>query len=501
MDARQDSRREEKKAVALAAAVFLFALLLRLRGLGAVYPVNDEFMQFYEALHPGDWRSFLILLTHNPHHVLLDPFTTRLAALSSESLASLRFPSALAGALGCWLLCRLGAREGRPKLGLAAGLLLSVSLLHLDWSRRADFYALLTLVSLWTAFDFFSLLDRPRAWPRLALSASLFLLSHPYAVLMAAFQGLFAFKTVSGPRRREALVSLAKAWGAAGLLFLPWFAFSTKALLDLSTFDFRGHHAVLGLGAFLKELPAALAQKPEAGLIPAWAAAAFASAYALGWAASLDAARRGRKDRLLAFSHSVLAFSLPAVVALDLRYRYYLAHRQLLWVLPFFLLAVADGWSRLLPAARARAAALAAAVLCALPLWREVTLWQEARSAGMDRLIAQLDRVLEDRDPLAFENDQLAAGFLWSFDRDAFRAIPDMRLQRGMMTYEIPDGFTARRGERTFPVSSGARCAQDARAWTLCGSVYETTVIPPSSPAGPGPRSAPAPRSSPRRSR
>lgn len=481
MDARRDpvSRRETEKTAAFAAAVFFFALALRLRGLGSIYPVNDEFMQFYEALRPLGWRGFLDLLSHNPHHVLIDPVTTRLAAGISNSLWAMRLPSALAGALGAWLTCRLGAREGRPLLGLAAGLLLSVSLLHLDWSRRADFYALLTMVSIWSAIDLFAVLDRPASWPRLTLSCAIFLYSHPYAVLTACFHALFAFLTVAKPRRREALAAVFKAWIVAALLFLPWFIFSTKALLDPSLFDFRGNPATLGFAEFLAGLPAALAQSPEAGFIPAWARAAFAAAYAFGWASSLIALPREKPSRLAVFSHAILVFGFTAVVAADLRYHYYLAHRQLLWLLPFYLIAVADGWSRLAERASLRRALLAAAVLGGGLLAGGVTRWQEARSAGMERLIGQMDLALTGGDALAFGNDQLAAGFLFSFDRDAFTRIPDMRLARGMMTYEFPKDFTASRGGPTFPVSTGAPCAQDARAWVLCGSVYDTIVLPP----------------------
>jgi len=481
LDARRDpvSRRETEKTAAFAAAVFFFALALRLRGLGTVFPVNDEFMQFYEALHPLGWRGFLALLAHNPHHVLIDPLTTRLAAMVSPSLWSMRIPSALAGALGAWLTCRLGEREGRPLLGLAAGLLLSVSLLHLDWSRRADFYALLTMVSIWSTIDYFAVLDRPASWPRLTLSCAVFLYSHPYAVLMACFQALFSFMTVAKPRRREALAAVFKAWTVAVLIFLPWFFFSTKALLNPSLFDFRGNPATLRFGEFLAGLPAALAQSPEAGFIPVWAKAAFASVYALGWASSLIALPREKPSRLVAFSHAVLVFGFAAVVAADLRYHYYLAHRQLLWLLPFYLVAVADGWSRLIERDSLRRALLAAAVLGGGLLAGGVARWQEERSAGMERLIGQMDRAAAGGDALAFENDQLAAGFLFSFDRDAFTRIPDMRLERGMMTYEFPQGFSASRAGRTFPVSTGGPCARDARAWVLCGSVYDTTVLPP----------------------
>lgn len=464
----------------MAFAVFLFALLLRLRGLGSVYPVNDEFMQFYEALRPGNWRDFFSVLAKNPHHVLLDPLSTRLAASISESPFFLRIPSAFAGALAAWLLCRLCSREAKPRLGLAAGLLLSVSLLHLDWSRRSDFYALLTFVSLWTTFDFVIVLDQPRKWPRLALSMSLFLLSHPYAVLMIIFQSLFAAATVDKSRRTETARGIAKAWLAAGVIFLPWFIFSTRSLLDPTLFDFRGNAATLGMRDFLLGLPAALAQKPEAGAIPAWLTALFASSYALGWAASLLLLRKNR-PRLIVLSHALVVFGTVAVVAADLHFHYYLAHRQLLWLLPFYLIAVADGWTRLAAAESSRRILLAGAVLCGGLLAGKVVAWQEARTAGMDRLIRQLDAVLADKDTLAFENDQLAAGFLYSFDPEAFRRIPDMRLKRGMMTYEFPAEFTASRAGRNFTITAGKRCEQDARAWTLCGSVYETTVLPPRS--------------------
>ncbi|MBI3565760.1 MAG: glycosyltransferase family 39 protein [Elusimicrobia bacterium] len=473
-----DARRAARTTAVLGAAVFLFALALRLRGLGTVFAVDDEIMQFYEALGPAGWKEFFRVLAHNPHHVLLDPLGTRLAALGWDSLTMMRLPSALWGALGCWLVCRLGAREGKPGLGLSAGLLLSVSLLHLDWSRRADFYALLTAVSLWSVVDYLSVLDDPAKWPRLALSGSVFLLGHPYAVLMSVFQASFAFLTVPKERRPEVFRALFKAWSLAGAVFLPWFLFSTRSLLDASTFDFRGNPTTLRFGDFLAGLPAALALKPEAGAVPAWAAGLFAAAFAAGWASSLVGVIRGPRPRLLVFAHAVLAFALVAVVAADLRYHYYLAHRQLLWVLPFYLLAVADGWSRWLPAGAPRTLALAAAVAGALPPAAAVTAWQEARAEGMSRFAGQLYHLVLSGDEVGFENDQLLAGFLFYYDRPAFRRIADMRLVRGMMTYEFPPGFRVEHAAKTLAFVPGTPCAP-ARRWTVCGSIYDTGLLPP----------------------
>jgi hypothetical protein len=463
---------------ALAAAVFLFALALRLRGLGTVFAVDDEIMQFYEALNPSGWKAFFHLLSHNPHHVLLDPFTTRLSALTWDSLTMMRLPSALWGALGTWLLCRLGMREGRPGVGLAAGLLLSVSLLHVDWSRRADFYALLTAVSVWSIIDLLSVVDEPAKWPRLALSSFVFLIGHPYAVLMLAFQFPFVHFSVEESRRREVLLSAAKAWGVGLLLFSPWFFFSTSALLHLSTFDFRGNPQTLRFGDFLLGLPTALAQKPEAGVIPVWASVLFAFTYGAGWAASLVGLFREKPARLLVLSHLLVAFSLVSVVAVDLRYHYYLAHRQLLWALPFYLLTVVDGWSRWLVPGTPRTVALTAALAASLPLWSSVTEWQEARTAGMERFAGQLYHLVDSRDEVGFENDQLLAGFLFYFDRPSFRRIADMRLVRGMMSYDFTPPFRVDHAAKSFVFTPGAPCAASQR-WTVCGTIYDTGLLPP----------------------
>jgi len=475
-----DARRDGRTAAVLGAAVFLFALALRLYGLGTVLAVDDEIMQFYEALGPASWKAFFALLAHNPHHVLLDPLTTRLAALAWDSPTMLRLPSALWGALGPWLLCRLGAREGRPGVGLAAGLLLSVSLLHLDWSRRADFYALLAAVSVWSTIGYFSVLDRPETWLALALPASLFLLGHPYAVLMLAFQAAFVPLAVEKDRRRAVYAALAKAWGLAALVFLPWFLFSTKALLDPATFDFRGNPATLRFGAFLAGLPAALAQAPEAGAIPAWLSAAFAAAYAAGWAASLLGlfVDREKTSRLALFAHGLVLFGLLAVVAVDQRYRYYLAHRQLLWVLPFYLVAVADGAARRLAPGARRTGALAAVLAVSLALWVSVTRWQEARADGLNRFAARTYHLLRSGDEVGFENDQLLAGFLFYFDRPAFARIADMRLVRGMMTYAFPPGAWVTHSGKSLAFSAGAPCAPAPR-WVVCGTIYDTGLLPP----------------------
>lgn len=486
-----DSGRFAGARWATGAAVLVTAAgtALRLRGSASIFPLDDELMQYYEAVGPTGWSAFLRQLAANPHHMLLDPLSTRLVAAVSSAPFALRLPSVLWAAVTLWLLQRLGAQVRRPWLGIAAAALLAGSLLHIDWSRRCDFYALLTAAAIWTTLDFFAVLERPDAWPRLALSGTVFLLGHPYAPLMAVFQLAFA-AVHAGPRRARVLGAVVKGWAAAGLLYLPWFAFSTRHLLVRGLFDFTGNPALLRAAGFFRGLPLG-AQRSEVGLLPLAPRAVPAAAFAMGWLASLAGLRR-RREPLLLFSHALLLAGTIAVAGLDAVYGYFYAYRQMLWLLPFYLLTVADGWWLLIqrrPRARTIAAVLlAAALMPALFLESSLRAWQIGLAVRMRVMMERVAACRRDGDAFLFAHDQLMAAFLYHFDDDAFRRIESMRLRDGGMAYYPPSNFVSRRDGKVSSLQVRSYVDKETPpAWRVSGSLYDMRIeLPAGRDCGPG---------------
>ena len=297
---------QDRRARRAAAAIVALAALLRAPGLWRAFPVDDEFMQFFEALHPARWRDFFRLPAQNPHHLLLDALGTFAASRVSGSLWCLRLPSLLWGAAAVFGLWRLGLLAGSRARALAASFLLAVSLLHIDWSRRCDFYALLGALSVFSALAYLRLCEGPERKTPYAVCAILFAYGHPYFAAAAALHFISAALDLERSKRSAVLRALAVCWAAAGACFLPWFLYSTRSLLDRAIFGVQRAPGMLTLGEFLWRMPLFLGQAPEAGPLRQWGlnAPSFLSAvYAAFYAISLGRTLTGNSGPALRFAH------------------------------------------------------------------------------------------------------------------------------------------------------------------------------------------------------
>lgn len=322
-------------------AILLLAAALRLWGLGREHPFDDDYCQIYTALHPDGLAAFLRLARGNPHHALLDPLTTFFAAKLQPIAFWARLPSALEGVAVVALTMRFAKPAGERRIALT-GLLLAVSLLHAQWSRGVNFYALLTLLSVLHSYLFLELLAGRRGWLAYSASACVFLHAHPYAILFLPFHAFWA-------RKSPEFAALMRAWGAALCLFVPWFLWSWRGLLDLELFQgaYRRSPLNIGLGEFLLHAPLSLAGvAAEVGPPARWspgpaslAALLLATAYAL----SLRRSLRGLGSPTLNYAHALFAYGFLCVIVLDRAYGYFYSPRQLLWLFPFYLYGAADG--------------------------------------------------------------------------------------------------------------------------------------------------------------
>ncbi|WP_157738874.1 glycosyltransferase family 39 protein [Labrenzia sp. VG12] len=147
-----------------------------------------------------------------------------------DSETALRLPSALLGLVAVLLMYPLASMMAGRSAGLAAAALLAVSPFHIWYSTEARMYALLAATGLAFLLATLKLLQRASGrWQvALAVSGTLFLYSHIYAVLGFAAVGLvcgffalvdiFRNKSVSGSNAFKACLAMA----VSALLFLPW---------------------------------------------------------------------------------------------------------------------------------------------------------------------------------------------------------------------------------------------------------------------------------------
>lgn len=460
-------------------AVLFFAAALRLHGLGEVMPMEDEYFQFLESLQPTLER-FSALVRRNSHHLLLDPLATFMAARLGEGLFWLRLPAAVFGVLAVWGIWRLG--------GFAASLLLAVSLVHIDLSRRADFYALLTALTVWQSWAFFRLIEKPSRWPAYAALSLVFLHSHPYAVVLGALQGAYLLWVKDPPPRARR--NFLFAWAAAAVLFAPWYFYSASALwgktffppasgIQIWIYDWRSYDL------FFRHLPLYLGQATEAWPDYGWglnARSAVSIAYLSLYLTSAWRTWAEARPPLLRFCHLAIPAGIIAVISLDLLFHYFLAHRQLVWLLPFYLLAVVDGASfwreRLSPAGTLRAPALAAAavLLLNLPAYWSTTRMQVRLGRGHEALVRELASRLRPGDVIASDHPVRLMSLLFLLDREAFRRA-DMGLsQDGTMLFHLPPGLRLRGCEIRVQPEDGT----DQRpSWRMRGSLSDLSVDPP----------------------
>lgn len=455
------------------AALLLLALLLRAPALSGTAILGDEYMQIYAALAHPALDAFLAHIRHNPHHVLLDPLSTWLLARTGESVVWARLPSLLWGLAGVWGLFRLGGRDGRTFLGAAAAAALAVSSMHAEWSVRANFYTAAAALAVWQTILLLELERAPARRGRYALCAAVFLHAHPYAVLVAALHGL----RLALEGRRDALKSWAWSWAAAGVAFLPWFLWSTRRAVRFDGLNFWGEAGFSGALRFLAEAPLHLASVSEAappgGSAVRLAQLALAAAFAGLWIYS----RLPGKDRPESPALSAARLFFPAglvlVVATDYAFNMYLAPRQLIWVLPFYLLEVAAGAERAAARVPRSAAAVAGALLLAglICVRAAAVRAQNAEGDQLRRVVAAVADACRPGDVLAFEHDLTAHAFLFHLDRAAFARVPGFR--------DLPDGLTADCGGGKAEIRIAEEPEAEREAWLFRGRLENFTVTAP----------------------
>lgn len=160
------------------------------------------------------------------HNVIL--WATMPALGDSET--ALRLPSAIFGVAAVWLIYLIGRILGGRSAGLLAAALLALSPFHIWYSTEARMYALLAACGLAFLYCVLKVIKKPtRGWLIcLAISGTLFLYSHVYALLgfaaVGAACGWFVLMDLISKRRFRYSRPLAAclAMAASCGLFIPW---------------------------------------------------------------------------------------------------------------------------------------------------------------------------------------------------------------------------------------------------------------------------------------
>ncbi len=216
------SRAERRTYVAAALGVLLLGAALRGHALGRFSLGNDEIHEVRWSRLP--WPRMLAAAKREGVHPPLDYFVQTLLDRAGSPEWARRLPSVLAGVVTIGLTIFLAGRWFGPIAGIAGGLLLALSPIHVRYSQEVRPYALglMFLMASLAALEAFR--EKPRAvhgatWFLGVLAAAYTLY---FAGLIAALAGIafiWAFRRTGTRPLWRALPLAVVGWI---LLYLPW---------------------------------------------------------------------------------------------------------------------------------------------------------------------------------------------------------------------------------------------------------------------------------------
>lgn len=312
-------------------AVLSVAVALRLYHLGTPSLVLDELDRVTAAQR--SLPAMFAAIRQRQDAAPLDYLVAALMVRTSHAEGVLRFPSVLWGVLSVYWLFRLGRRWHSPAAGLIAAALLAASVLHLRDSQELHSYSLFVFLTLASteALAHAWRSGRWRSWLLYGALAMFMLYTEYYAALALAFQtvwvlSLWLERRGKAPDRAPAsqLARFVIAVLAAILVFVPWVVY-----------------AVLGDGTAVSQTaPIMMWDTLEITLLalcgkswPLWLLLA-ACGLAAQW-------RRCRANAV--FLAVWVMLSLPLIVFIDLARGHTFDIRQMIFILPPFLLLVGMG--------------------------------------------------------------------------------------------------------------------------------------------------------------
>lgn len=210
-------------SVALVAALMLVSLLLRSRGLGGAFWIDEGLSVGISSFPFADIPSVLRLDGSPPLYYLMLHGWMALFGNSEAATHVLSMIFALAAIpVGLWA----GWSLFGPRAGWFVAGLLALNPFLTTYSHETRMYSLMVLLALVasTALVHAFVLDRRRYAVLFGVVLTLMLYTHNWTVFFIAAAGIawLAIARRRPERRRTILVDGALAFGAAGLLWLPW---------------------------------------------------------------------------------------------------------------------------------------------------------------------------------------------------------------------------------------------------------------------------------------
>jgi mannosyltransferase len=256
----------------------------------------------------------------------------------------LRFPAALYGTLSIAVMYRFGRLVLGKRGGIVSAWLLTISPFHIYYSQEARFYALFVLTSLLSLVFFYEAVKRKTwlAWGKFSFALVVSFYTHYFTALLILSLGLLLTINViqeylAGHHKESArkvfspLLKFAIAVLVTGLFVSPLLRemllaaqrhtfFESPALLNSLQFtlDSFSHGTVLGQMKVID-----------------WVIGLYFLASCMGIYARIR--HKNVQAALL------LAFPVLGAILVDIRFRYFFHPRQVIFVLPVFLIFVAEG--------------------------------------------------------------------------------------------------------------------------------------------------------------
>ena len=358
----------QRGAVAISAAFLLLAV-----GLSGVLPLwLDEILQLVETRSTTPNQLIHLLPRHPGAAPLGYIFQKAVFLMAGYSVRLARFPSALAASGAILVTGCIGRDLGLKRTWLAPALF-ALFPLTLRYACESRTYAPGLFFSTLASWLFLRLVKnpgRPRAMLYcLSLTAAIY--TQPYTIFVGVAQTLWALVD----RDRKVAVWSAIAGAVAVIAFLPWYLWTKSA------WQFN----IEGAGVRFQFSP-----KTPLMLFRELVGAGYWGSGLLVILFIVAMVHRGAGDRWVKLL--VMLIGVPSVlaVAADGMFGYFVATRQLMWVLPAVAILAAAGMER-----RPRAGLAIGVLLAVICIWQDVRFFtgpKEDWQAASDALSAEVRR-------------------------------------------------------------------------------------------------------------
>lgn len=154
--------------------------------------------------------------------------------LFGDSEFSIRFPSALFGALATLLIYKVGNLIFGQDVGMLSAFLLALSSFHIRYSQEARMYSLMALLTLLSMYFFLKILEKRKLIDSIGyiLSSILLMYTHPYGLFIILAQNLYVVPLFLFSKKSYTLTL--KRWILLQFilfaLFIPWSMILTEQI-------------------------------------------------------------------------------------------------------------------------------------------------------------------------------------------------------------------------------------------------------------------------------